>query len=203
MFIRSAEFELRDDGRTLFGRMVPYGERASIVEVNESTNEIERYTEQFLPHSFAAMAQGFRARGGDRSKASNMFVPLLMGHSDRFDDMIGHAVELTDEEDGAYATFRLYADERIEKIRSVLSESHTGLSVSFRDIRPPRTIDGVISRVQVGINHVAATPTPAYPGARIESLRNESDDAPIETPALNTVRQWLQEQREMNVRNHE
>lgn len=195
VFIRSAEFELRDDGRTLSGRIVPYGEVASIVERDEATSELLRYREQFLPHSFAAMAQGFRARGGDRSQRSNMFVPLLIDHSDRFDDMIGHAVELNDEDDGAYATFRLYDDERITKIRSVLSESHTGLSVSFRDIRPPKDIGGVISRVQVGINHVAATPRPAYANARIESLRNDGENTVLDTPRLNDVREWLQSQR--------
>lgn len=197
VFIRSAEFELRDDGdgRTLTGRIVPYGEVASIVEVDEATNDLVRYREQFLPHSFAAMAQGFKARGGDRSLRSNMFVPLLIDHSDRFDDMIGHATELEDQEDGAYATFRLYNDERLTKIRSILSESHTGLSVSFRDIRPPKIVDGIISRVQVGINHVAATPRPAYSNARIDSLRESRETNVLETPLLNDVREWLQKQR--------
>jgi HK97 family phage prohead protease len=195
MFIRSAQFELRDDGRTLFGRVVPYGETADIVEVDESSKDMVRYREQFLPHSLAAMAQGFKARGGDRSKSSNMFVPLLIDHNDRFDDLIGHAVELTDEDDGAYATFRLYDDDRITKIRSILTESHTGLSISFKDLRNPRIIDGVVSRVQVAMNHVAATPRPAYANARIESLRNDSTDNVPETPLLNSVREWLQAQR--------
>lgn len=195
VFIRSAEFELRDDGRTLSGRIVPYGEVASIVERDESTNDVVRYREQFLPHSFAAMAQGFKARGGDHSQRSNMFVPLLIDHSDRFDDMIGHAVELNDEDDGAYATFRLYDADNITKVRSILTESHTGLSVSFRELRPPKLIDGVVSRVQVGINHVAATPRPAYANARIESMRNDGGETVIDTPRLNDVREWLQSQR--------
>jgi HK97 family phage prohead protease len=198
-FIRSAEFELRDDGRTLFGRVVPYGEVASIVEVDESTKDLVRYREQFLPHSFAAMAQGFKARGGDRSQRSNMFVALLMNHSDRLDDMIGHAIELDDRDDGAYATFRLYDDDRITRIRSILTESHTGLSVSFAELKPARIIDGIVSRVQVAINHVAATPTPAYSGARIESMRS-TEEMCVETPRLNNVREWLQEQRKLPVR---
>jgi HK97 family phage prohead protease len=201
-FIRSVDFSLRDDGRTLHGRIVPYGEVADIVEIDETTNAPVRYREQFLPHSLAAMVQGFRARGGDASKRSNCFVPLLIDHRDNFDSMIGQAVELTDENDGAYATFRLYDDDRMTKIRSVLTESHTGLSVMFRDTRAPKLVDGVISRVQVHIAHVAATATPAYSLAGIDSIR--SSEMPIvETPRLSTVRAWLDEQRQLMGANNE
>lgn len=192
-FIRSVDFSMRDDGRTLHGRIVPYGEVVDIAEVDDTTNEVVRYREQFLPHSLAAMVQGFIARGGDSSKRSQCFVPLLIDHRDNFDSMIGQAVELTDGDDGAYATFRLYDDDRMTKIRSVLTESHTGLSVMFRDTRPPRMIDGIVSRVQVHIGHVAATATPAYAMAGIDSIR--SSDIPADTPRLSSVRQWLDEQR--------
>lgn len=193
-FIRSVDFSLRDDGRTLHGRIVPYGEVADIAEFDETKNEVVRYREQFLPHSLAGMVQGFLARGGDASKRSNCFVPLLIDHRDNFDSMIGQATELTDEDDGAYATFRLYDDDRMTKIRSVLTESHTGLSVMFRDTRPPKLIDGIVSRVQVHIAHVAATATPAYAMAGIDSIR--SNNIPItETPHLTEVRKWLEEQR--------
>jgi HK97 family phage prohead protease len=189
-FIRSAEFELRDDGRTLTGRIVPYGEVADIVELDETTGELVRYQEQFLDHSLLAMAQGFQARGGK-------FVPLLIDHRDQFDNMVGHAVELRSESDGAYASFRLYDDERIVKIRSVLTESHKGLSIAFRDTRAPKMIDGIVSRVQVHVGHVAATPCPAYPSAGIEALRGTQ--GPIvgdeDHPALANVRAWLEQER--------
>lgn len=193
-YIRSVDFEMRDDGRTLTGRIVPYGEVADVIDIDETTKQPVRYREQFLPHSLAAMVQGFNARGGGTSKRSNCFVPLLIDHRDNFDSMIGQAIELTDADDGAYATFRLYDDDRITKIRSVLSESHSGLSVSFRDTRNPKLVDGVVSRVQVIINHVAATPTPAYVGAGIDSIR-ANDEIVYETPRLNSVREWLASQR--------
>lgn len=189
-FYRSVDFLLRDDGRTLEGRIVPYNEPTNIVEANDETGTLDRYREQFLPNSMAAMVQGFNARGGNVSKRSNVFVPLLIAHTDNFDNMIGHAIELEERDDGAYATFRLYDDERITKIRSVLTESHTGLSVSFRDIKMPRMIDGVVSRVQVAINHVAATPTPAYAGAGIASMR-ETGEYLSGTPLLDEVTEWL------------
>jgi HK97 family phage prohead protease len=192
--IRGADFELRDDGRTLTGCIVPYGVIADIAEMGDD-NQIVRYREQFLPHSLAAMAQGFNSRGGKVSRESRCFVPLLLDHRDNFDSMIGHAVELTDQDDGAFASFRLYDDANITKIRSVLTESHTGLSIAFRDVKQPRMIDDVVSRVQVHVGHVAATPIPAYVGAGIESLRNAA--GPVsETPLVNDIRQWLQSERQ-------
>jgi len=191
-FIRSVDFSMKDDVRTLHGRIVPYGEVADIAEFDETRNEVVRYREQFLAHSMAAMVQGFIARGGT-SKRSNLFVPLLIDHKDNFDSMIGQATEMTDADDGAWATFRLYDDDRMTKIRSVLTESHTGLSVMFRDTRPPRIIDGIVSRVQVHIAHVAATATPAYVSAGIDSIR--SNDPIPDTPQLQSVRDWLNAER--------
>lgn len=191
MFIRSADFELADDGRTLTGCIVPYGQVADIVELNDE-QELVRYQEQFLPHSLAAMAQGFQHRGG--RFANGQFVPLLIDHKDRFDNMVGHATELRDEDDGAYASFRLYDDDRITKVRSVLTESHQGLSIAFRDVREPKVINGVISRVQVFVGHVAATPSPTYAGAGITDIRSDGSVI-VETPKLNDVRSWLEQQR--------
>lgn len=191
-FVRSAEFELRDDGRTLTGRIVPYGEVANVVEMDTESNTLVRYQETFLPHSLAAMAQGFASRGGKFS--NGQFIPLLIDHNDNFDNMVGHATELRDEDDGAYASFRLYDDARITKIRSVLSESHTGLSISFRDVRTPRIVNDIVQRVQVFVAHVAATPSPAYQNAGILTLRSNEECEPV-TPLLNGVKEWLASQR--------
>jgi phage head maturation protease len=187
-FIRSADFELRDDGRTLTGCIVPYNEVANVVEVDNETNQLVRYQETFLRHSLAAMAQGFAARGG--KFANGQFIPLLIDHNDNFDSMVGHATELEDRDDGAYASFRLYNDDRITKIRSVLTESHTGLSISFRDVREPKLVNGIVQRVQVFVSHVAATPSPAYQGAGILALRS-NDEIETVTPKLNSVKEWL------------
>ncbi|MET0461749.1 MAG: hypothetical protein ABW007_01290 [Chitinophagaceae bacterium] len=189
-FVRSAEFQLRDDGRTLEGCIVPYGEVVDVAELNES-GDVIRYREQFLTHSLANMAQGFKARSG-----KGMNVPLLIDHNDSFERLVGFATMIESREDGAYATFRLYDGDNITKVRSILSESHTGLSVAFRDIREPKLIDDVVSRVQVYVGHVAATPAPAYAGAGITSVRNSDEPVISETPALNDVRQWLANMRQ-------
>lgn len=190
-FIRTAEFAIRDDGRTLDGRIVPYGEVASIVELDQETNQVVRYQEQFLRHSLAAMAQGFKARSG-----KGLHVPFLIDHNDSFQNLIGHAVELDSRDDGAYATFRLYDDTNIVKIRSILNESHTGLSIAFKDTREPKLLDGVVSRVQVFVGHVAATPSPAYATAGISSMRSTDETPMAVTPSLDDVKAWLQQQRQ-------
>ena len=190
-YVRCADFQLRDDGRTLDGMIVPYGEVADVVDIDESSGELIRYREQFLPHSLANMAQGFRARSG-----KGMNVPLLIDHQETMERMVGYATNIESNEDGARATFRLYDDSNLVKIRSILSESHTGLSVKFRDIREPKLIDGIVSRVQVFIAHVAATPMPAYAGATIGSIRSNGETVTVPTPALSDVREWLQAERE-------
>ena len=52
-FIRSVDFSLRDDGRTLHGRIVPYGEVADIAEIDDET-EGSRSLSRAIPPSFAS-----------------------------------------------------------------------------------------------------------------------------------------------------
>jgi hypothetical protein len=190
-FIRSAEFQLRDDGRTLDGCIVPYGEPADVVDMNDD-GELVRYREQFLLHSLANMAQGFKARSG-----KGMNVPLLLDHDEQsMDRMVGFATNIESRDEGAFATFRLYDDANIVKVRSILTESHTGLSIKFRDIREPKLIDGIVSRVQVYVAHVAATPIPTYAGAAIASVRSNGEPVIAPTPSLDEVKAWLASQRE-------
>lgn len=180
---------LRDDGRTVDGRIVPYNEIAQVVEMNQETEQLERYEEQFLPGSFARLVAGVQKRG------NGAFIPLLLEHeAHNFDAKIGCVRSMEEKEDGCYATFRLYDSKDLQKIQSMLRESHTGLSVSFDDLRPPRNENGVVSRVQVIINHVAATPIPAYAGAGITNLR-EQPETLGDTPRLNSVREWLKNER--------
>jgi len=185
-FIGSDRLHLRDDGRTVEGCIVPYGEVAEIVERDQETGELSRYREQFLKGSCARMAQGVHRRG------NAAFIKLVLDHDDQsFDAWVGHALSLTSEDDGAYATFRLYDGRDLDKVRSMLSESHTGLSIHFGDVRPPKVIEGIISRVQVAIDHVAATPVPAYANAGITSMRSNDGTVMAGTPHLNDVRAFL------------
>lgn len=171
------------DGRTVEGRIVPYNEIATVVEVDD-TGKVIKYDEMFLPHSCARMAQGALARNNAH------WIKLLLDHDEGFDRWIGGGVMLWEEDDGAYASFRLHRDQNLDKVRSILEDTHSGLSIHFADIKPPREVDGVRQRVQVHIDHVAATPTPAYVGAGITAMR-ETGEPLIGTPHLDSVRQFL------------
>lgn len=177
-------FQLRGDGRTLDGMIVPYNQPTVIIEPDPDTNQIVKYREQFLSDSLMGMAQGFKARG-------LLDVPLMMEHGIGLQNRIGYATSLESKDDGAWASFRIYDDANIVKIQSMLRESHKGLSIAFKDTRQPRMINGVVSRVQVFVGHVAATPTPAYPTAGITGMR--SQDEPLEgpRPLLEGVKAWL------------
>lgn len=187
----AGELMLRDDGRTVTGRIVPYNEPTLITEVDRDTNSLVTYREQFLPRSCLAMAQSVAKRG------NAAFISFLMEHADGFDAKIGYATDLQDADDGAYGTFRLYENRDLLKVQSMLSESHTGLSVNFADTKQPRVIDDVVSRVQVHVDHVAATPTPCYATAGITGMR-ASDSVTVDgTPNLDAVMQWLADNRKV------
>ena len=191
-FIPCEGFQLRgDDGRSLEGMIVPYDQVADVVEIDPDTQQLVRYQEQFLRGSLAAMAQGFKARG-------TLDVPLLLGHgnSDSFQERIGFATGLDSRDEGAWATFRIYDDANLVKIQSMLRESHTGLSIAFKDTRQPKLLQGVVSRVQVFVGHVAATPTPTYAGAAITAIRSQEEPQECPRPLLDSVRAWLQSERQ-------
>ena len=190
------EWHLRsdNDGRTVEGRIVPYMEPADIVERDTDTGGWKEYKEQFLPRSCLAMSQVIHRRG------NGAFIAFLMDHEEHdFDAKIGYAANLEDREDGGWATFRLYQSRDIEKVTCMLNESHRGLSINFADVKPPKMIDGVVSHVQVHIDHVAATPTPCYAGAGIRGIRAIDDTSLMvpPTPNLDQVMQWLEELRKV------
>lgn len=179
------EWELRSDGRTVDGRIIPYNEVAHVIDVDEAGNLVE-FDEQFLSGSCAAMVQACEARG------NASFIAFNLDHDEtNLDHQIGHAIKLREANDGAHATFRLYESKDIDKVRSMLKESHKGLSVKFKAVRTPRMVRNVVSHVQVAIAHVAATPMPTYAGAGITGMRALEDPPVFATPKLDDVRAWL------------
>ena len=129
-------------------------------------------------------------------------VSLNLEHNETIESRIGYAAELDERDDGVYAIFRLYEGRDIEKHRSMLRESHTGLSVKFADVKPPKMLEDVVSHVQVILEHVAATPLPAYASAEILAMRGSDNDDQVTTqmeitrPNLENVREWLASMRQ-------
>lgn len=182
------EWEWRDDMRSVEGCIIPYNRVTSVTEPDNS-GALHTYREQFLPRSIMTQSEYARRKGAVAG------VWFLLEHNEsNFDHKIGYVRELRDGADGAYAVMRLYDDARIEKVRSMLSESHTGLSVSFRDTAAPKVLDGIVSRTQVYIDHVAATPVPCYDDARIMAIRDgepTNAESYAHYPHLEELRAWL------------
>lgn len=175
-----SELVLDDDGRTVEGRMVPYNVVQHIRDVHGE------YDEVITPVGMAPMFQGFRAN--PRAVRS---VEFQLTHSENLERLIGCGEEMRDEPEGPYVRFRLYERDDINFVRSVLRESHDGLSIDYgcrvRRTRP----DGVIEPLGIHVFAVAATPTPTYATARIMAMRERPEPPPPPTPALDTMlEQW-------------
>lgn len=181
------EWELRSDGRTMEGVIVPFNEVATIYDRDETTGEIVKFQEQFLPGSCTTMEQVCKSR------TNAGWISLFLEHDETLDNRLGCARQIWQTKEGAVAEFALAKGRDLEKVRSILEDSHNGLSVKFRDIAKPKLIDGIVSRVQVYVDHVAATPMPAYTGAIITGMRDSDEgDMVFPTPALDEVSAWLE-----------
>ena len=177
--------ELAADGREVVGRILPLGTRTHIRETGPDGN-LDEYEEEFLPGCTERMRQTARARGGHPA-----WIRLTLDHGQTEDARIGYCTALHEADGGVDAVFRLHADPwRLDKVRSMLAESHTGLSVEFEDVAKP-TITGTLrQRRQIHIGAVSATPIPVYPSARIYAVR--ADELELGgTPHLDAVRAFL------------
>jgi HK97 family phage prohead protease len=159
------------DGRTILGRLVPYGVPATVADVDGVP-----YREQHAPGAYARAA-----------RAAHRFL-LNYEHREGVLDQLARGVRLDDRPDGLYGEFRAFdgavGDQALELIRSGAA---VGLSVQARI--PPRSsrtlADGTIERTRAVLEHVALTSEPSYEGAGVLALRSG-----VRHPALEAVRAW-------------
>ncbi len=146
--------------------IVPWDRWVDVTEPHPTReNSIVQYRESF-------------ARGAlDRAAKSPGRIGLAFTHSDAFADRLGFGVELRDSQEGAVATFQLYQSVR-DKALDMLRSSHSGMSMTFRSLRPSfQTPDrsGVdVVRSQVHLRYVAATDCPVYEDAQVLALRDQA-----------------------------
>jgi len=178
----SVPLEIREESssrgprRTLFGRVVPYGETVEYWDDERGREDRERFVLGSL-------------RGAD---ARWHKVKLQYSHVDGFPNILGYGSVIEERSDGAYASFRLYPS-TAEKTRELVEESDNGLSLAFYALESRRANDGVIERARVYVEHVALVPEAQYAGARVLALRSrqtavEAPEAPAGTPNLDAVR---------------
>lgn len=175
---------LSEDGREVFGRVLPFGEVGHIREM--VAGALDEYDEEFLPGCTARIRQVAAGRGGQPS-----WIRLTIDHEPGFDHRIGYCTAMAEDDGGVNGTFRLYADPvRLDKVRSMLAESHTGMSIEFDDVGSPP--EGPLRRRrQINVTAVTATPIPVYSSARLV-LRAEDDVLEAAgTPNLDRVREML------------
>jgi phage head maturation protease len=182
-FVLDEPLHIRADGRTVEGLMVPWNTPASVTERDE-TGKLVTYDEAFMSTSFDRMQAAARKRGNWG------WIALNLDHDESLDARVGFATEVDVRSDGAYGTFTLYRGPQLDKVRSMIEESHRGMSIEFVDVAAPRVNGGLTVRTQVHVRHVAVTPVPVYAGAGVLAVRHE-DELPLSTPALDEVRAFL------------
>ncbi|MEU2035153.1 HK97 family phage prohead protease [Nocardia amamiensis] len=143
------------NGRTVFGRVVPYGQ---VVEISEYG---DTYREKFAPGAFA---RSIRERGAK--------VKLFTGHDTRRLP-VGRAVELNERADGLHASFDIASsrdgDDALELVRSGVVDA---FSIGFRPLQ--HRMDGdVVVRTEAALMEVSLVGLPAYPGAEIAGVRSQ------------------------------
>lgn len=159
----TAELELGDDGRTVEGLAVPFGEVAEVADIGP--RGVVRYREQFVPGAF------------DRAVRVPHRVTYVYGHSDAFGDRLGVGHTFTQRDDGLHVSIRLDAS-RAEQARDAITSSHGALSIGFvsRNPKPYTEREGeLITRRAVHLVHIAAVPKGAYAGAVVGSVREEAE----------------------------
>jgi HK97 family phage prohead protease len=159
------ELEVRAEGRTLEGTVVPYGEEARIGP---------RVVEVWRPGAFVG------TNPGD--------LPLLALH-DHERLPIGVAVELRDEPTRWFGAFKVSRTRLGDEVLELVNDrALTGLSVGFLEVaggnrwNPTRTR---VERVRAQAHHVGVVPFPAFASARIAAVRG---DACSHTPLLDLAR---------------
>lgn len=159
------------DGRTICGRIVPYGEPAIVADRLPNGTMTRPYREVI-------------ARGACRNivRAPGR-VLLNYEHAESLLEQIGPAQDLREAEDGCHAVFRAFptpsGDQGLEMIRSGYA---TGFSVEAiaTEKGTRRLEDGTIERhLLKQLLHVALCREPAYAGAGVTALRS--------APALEAV----------------
>jgi len=174
-------FDVEGDGRTLLGRIVPYGETISFVDPYDGKVKKER----FVPGALAKQS----------SPGAWGRVGLSFEHDNGLSNHIGYGHSLEERDDGAYASFRLYETDA-PKVREMLEHSHKGMSLEFNPRSKDRSgSDGVIVRDNVRVRRVGITDDPAYTGAKVLAVRERDDfddeDEVVATPNLDALRAHL------------
>jgi phage head maturation protease len=161
--------------------IVPYLTPTDVIEVRESPRGpfVLEYREQFVPPAL------------DRARSAPRRVGLTFTHSMAMPDRMGYGVELRDSASegagngAAIMAWQLYRD-TLDRSVELLTTTHTGMSLSFRTIRPQYGTEQpgqLVTREAVHLITVAATDDPAYVDTRVLSIRERAAELDREREA--------------------
>jgi HK97 family phage prohead protease len=163
--LRTVEFEFAlelradGDGRTLYGRAVPFGQTIILKDGDAR--------ERFMPGAFARQI-GY---GPDHLQR----IKLYDSHDARMSGQlpIGKTVMLAEQPDGLHGAWPLYnttkGNDALELVRS---GEVTGLSIGFKPTAKPQIgPDGAYERTAVHLDHIVLTQEPAYADAQVTAVR--------------------------------
>lgn len=151
--------ERSGDGRTLEGCCVPYGEASKVTDDGVTT-----YYEVFEPGCFRR-----------NLRAANR-IELRYEHRDGLGDIVGRAVELSEEGSGLYGSFRVFDGAVGDQALNLVAEGILpGLSVGFVPLRrggERRTADGSVVRDYCHLEEVSLCRKPAFDRAVVTQVRS-------------------------------
>jgi hypothetical protein len=156
----SLVMEVRDqgDGRTLYGRAVPY----------HVVGDVGQFSERFLPGCFSRQ---LAASGTGHIKLYDAHDSRLRGQAH-----IGKTEELRDAPDGLYGSWRIFDTPAGNTALTMVKEGEvTGLSIGFKPGEgggSRKASDGVIERLSGHLDHVALTSEPVYAEASVLAVRS-------------------------------
>lgn len=161
--------DIADGGRTIYGRVIPYGEVATV------DDGAGPYRESFAPGAFSRSIE----------QAGNK-VRMYEQHN-RTRLPIGIATEWDDKPDGLHGAFRLSSPAGDGALNLVLDGVVDSFSVGFSGIQA-RNEAGVTVRTEAALREVSLVATPAYSGAVIAGVR-AADIAALDE---DEVREWIE-----------
>lgn len=147
--VPAEQIEVREEdggGLTVEALVLPFNAEAEISERGIS------YREMFVPGSC------------DRAVRNPDRVMLTYGHVRSVEHRLGYGRRFAESADGLVGTFRLDRS-TADKARDILTSSHRGFSIGFVSLRPEAQSERpgeLVVRRSVHVDHVAATPAPAY-----------------------------------------
>ena len=148
------------DGRTVYGRVVPYDD---VAEVSDDGG-VTTYRESFAHGAFS------------RATRAPHRVELTHEHDAGLFGTVGKGVELDERDDGLYGVFRVFEGNAGDQVLTLVREKILpGLSIVGVALSPGKRRGGVVVRTSVALQAVGLCRRPAYDRAEVLAVRSAFD----------------------------